>query len=149
MAKRILLVDDDRDSVKYLAAVLHNHGYESDHAYDGSEGLRKVKQVNPDLIVLDVMMPEKSGLLLCSELKRDEKYKHIPILMLTGVSKILQEMECPDGETADGPGDILLEALKKKIGELRQEGLVTPEMFVDKPVEPDALITKIRQLIGD
>jgi CheY-like chemotaxis protein len=148
MAKRILLVDDDRDSVKYLAAVLGNRGYETEHAYDGNEGLRKVQQINPDLIVLDVMMPEKSGLLLCSELKKDERYKHIPILMLTGVSKILEGLECPD-YGAESPHNALLEALKKKIRELRQEGLVTPEMFVDKPVEPDAFVTKVRQLIGD
>jgi len=148
MAKRILLVDDDPDAVAYLTAILNNHGYESDCAHDGNEGLRKVKQVDPDLIVLDVMMPEKSGLLLCSELKRDEEYKHIPILMLTGVSKVLDDMECPDGKTAHGPQDVMLEALKGKIRKLREEGVVTPEMFVDKPVEPDVFITKIRQLIG-
>lgn len=148
MTKKILLVDDDRDSVAYLATVLNNHGYESESAHDGNEGLRKVKQVAPDLIILDVMMPEKSGLLLCSELKRDEQYKHIPILMLTGVSKILADMESPDGAATDRPADTLLEALKKKIRQLRQEGLVTPEMFVDKPVDPDVLVAKVRQLIG-
>ena len=131
MTKKVLLIDDDRDSVKYLAAILSNHGYDSDHAYDGSEGLRKVKQVHPDLIVLDVMMPKKSGLLLCRELKTDERYKHIPILMLTGVSAILEEIESHEAESSEEPRDVLLEGLKKKVRALRQEGLITPEMFVD------------------
>ena len=148
MTKKVLLIDDDRDSVKYLAAILSNYGYDSDHAYDGSEGLRKVKQVHPDLIVLDVMMPEKSGLLLCRELKTDEQLKHIPILMLTGVSAVLEEIESHEAESSGEPRDVLLEGLKKKVRELRREGLITPEMFVDKPVDPDVFITKIRQLIG-
>ena len=148
MTKKVLLIDDDRDSVKYLAAILSNHGYDSDYAYDGSEGLRKVKQVHPDLIVLDVMMPKKSGLLLCRELKRDEQHKHIPILMLTGVGAVLEEMESHEAESPEEPRDVLLEGLKKKVRELRQEGLVTPEMFLDKPVEPDVFIAKIRRLIG-
>ena len=148
MAKRVLLVDDDPDSVKYLAAILHNHGYESVHAYDGNEGLRKVKQLAPDLIVLDVMMPKKSGLLLCSELKTDERYKHIPVLMLTGVSSILQGLESSDDNTDGSIDDVLLVALKKKIRGLREQGLISPEMFVDKPVDPDAFIAKVRQLIG-
>jgi len=148
MAKRVLLVDDDPDSVKYLAAILHNHGYESVHAYDGNEGLRKVKQLAPDLIVLDVMMPKKSGLLLCSELKTDERYKHIPVLMLTGVSSILQGLESSDDNTDGSIDDVLLAALKKKIRGLREQGLISPEMFVDKPVDPDAFIAKVRQLIG-
>ncbi len=93
MAKQVLVVDDDKNTVKYLSAVLSEHGYDPLAAYDGNEGLQKIKQANPDLIVLDVMMPKTSGFVLFKQLKKDERYEDIPILMLTGVSGILDELE--------------------------------------------------------
>jgi CheY-like chemotaxis protein len=148
VTKKVLLIDDDQDSVTYLSAVLSNHGYDAAQAYDGNEGLRKAEEDEPDLIVLDVMMPDKSGLLVCSELKRSERYRHIPILMLTGVRKVLEELENKEDEGSDAIHDTLLRALQKKIRELREEGLVTPDMFLDKPLEPDVFIAKVEQLIG-
>ena len=148
MTKQVLVVDDDQNTVKYLSVVLSEHGYDPVCAYDGNEGLQKIKQAAPDLIVLDVMMPKKSGFVLFKQLKTDEQYKDIPILMLTGVSGILDELESHKEETFEKPYDSLREALKKKIQEMRQEGLIRPEMFVDKPVDPDAFIAKVQQLIG-
>ncbi|MHC4695437.1 MAG: response regulator [Planctomycetota bacterium] len=148
MAKQVLVVDDDKNTVKYLSAVLSEHGYDPLAAYDGNEGLQKIKQTNPDLIVLDVMMPKKSGFVLFKQLKRDEQYRDIPVLMLTGVSGILEELEDHKEETFEKPYDSLREALKKTIRDLRQEGLVRPEMFMDKPVDADDFIAKVQQLIG-
>jgi two-component system alkaline phosphatase synthesis response regulator PhoP len=148
MAKRVLVVDDDQNTVKYLSVVLSDHGYDPVPAYDGSEGLEKVKQAKPDLIVLDVMMPKKTGFVLFKQLKEDERYREIPILMLTAVSGVLQELEDHKEEPFEKPFDSLREALKKKLREMREEGLVRPEMFVDKPVDPDSFVAKVRQLIG-
>jgi two-component system alkaline phosphatase synthesis response regulator PhoP len=148
MAKQILLVDDDRNAVKYLSAVLSDNGYEPVTACDGSEGLAKIEQATPDLIVLDVMMPKKSGFVLFKQLKEDKRYREIPILMLTGVSGVLQELEEHQEETFEKPYDSLRQALKEKIQEMREVGRVKPEMFVDKPVEPESFIAKVRQLIG-
>ena len=69
--------------------VLSDNGYDPILAYDGSEGLAKVKQSTPDLIVLDVMMPKKTGFVLFKQLKEDNRYRDIPILMLSGVSGVL------------------------------------------------------------
>jgi CheY-like chemotaxis protein len=148
MAKQVLVVDDDKNTVKYLSAVLSDHGYEPVPAYNGSEGLDKVKQAKPDLIVLDVMMPKKTGFVLFEQLKKDERYKKIPILMLTGVSGVLEKLDDHMEEIFEKSYDSLREALRKKIRELREEGLVRPEMFVDKPVDPDSFLAKVRQLIG-
>jgi CheY-like chemotaxis protein len=148
MAKQVLLVDDDRNTVKYLSEVLRDHGYDPVPARDGSEGLEKVKQAKPDLIVLDVMMPKKTGFVLFKQLKQDERYKEIPILMLTAVSGVLEELEEHKEETFERPYDSLREALKTKIREMREEGLVRPEMFVDKPVDADSFVARVRQLIG-
>ena len=148
MAKQVLIVDDDKNTVKYLSAVLSDHGYDPVTAYDGSEGLKKVEAAKPDLIVLDVMMPKKTGFVLFKQLKQDKRYEEIPVLMLTAVSGVLEELEDHKEETFERPYDSLREALKTKIQEMREEGLVRPDMFVDKPVEADSFIAKVRELIG-
>ena len=148
MGKQVLLVDDDQNAVKFLSVVLDEHGYDPVAAGDGHEGLQKLKQSKPDLIILDVMMPKKSGLTLFRQLKKDERFKDVPILMLTGVASILNAMENDKDGTSEGPCDSLREALKKAIRELREDGLIRPEMFVDKPIDPDVLIAKVQQLIG-
>jgi CheY-like chemotaxis protein len=148
MAKQVLIVDDDQNSVKFLSVVLSDHGYDPIAAYNGTEGLEKVRQAKPDLIVLDVMMPKRSGFVVFKELKRDEQCKDIPILMLTGVSEVLKEMESHKEDQEERPYEPLRESLKQMIQEMRQEGQVRPEMFVDKPVDPDAFIAKVRDLVG-
>jgi two-component system, OmpR family, alkaline phosphatase synthesis response regulator PhoP len=84
--KRILVIDDEPDFASIVQTNLKNEGFDVDVAYDGVEGLEKVKANPPDAIVLDVMMPEKDGYEVCSELKGDEKYQNIPIIMLTAVA---------------------------------------------------------------
>ncbi len=84
--KRILVVDDEPDFASIVQGNLEREGFEVDVAYDGVQGIEKVKANPPDAIVLDVMMPEKDGYQMCSELKADEQYADIPILLLTAVA---------------------------------------------------------------
>ena len=84
--KKILVVDDEPDFCEIVKGQLEKEGFDVELAYDGVEGLEKVKANPPDAIVLDVMMPEKDGYTVCSELKKDDKYPDIPILMLTAVA---------------------------------------------------------------
>lgn len=84
--KKILVVDDEPDFVAIVRKYLEKEGFEVDVAYDGVEGLNKVRQSPPDAIVLDVMMPEKDGYAVCQELKQSDQYKNIPIVLLTAVS---------------------------------------------------------------
>jgi len=83
---RILVVDDEPDFAEIVQANLEREGFEVEVAYNGVEGWQKVVANPPDAIVLDVMMPEKDGYKLCSELKRDEKYCGIPVVLLTAVA---------------------------------------------------------------
>lgn len=84
--KRILVVDDEPDFALLVQGNLQKEGFDVDVAYNGVEGLEKIKQNPPDAIVLDVMMPEKDGYEVCAELKKDERYADIAILMLTAVA---------------------------------------------------------------
>jgi len=84
--KSILVVDDEPDFASIVQKNLEKEGFNVETAYDGIEGIAKVKANPPDAIVLDVMMPEMDGYEMCSKLKADEQYANIPILMLTAVA---------------------------------------------------------------
>jgi len=85
---RILIVDDAVDAVELLKKRLRFEGYDTAEAYDGEEALKQVAEYNPDLIILDVMMPKLDGYEVCQRLKSNENTKYIPILMLTAKSEI-------------------------------------------------------------
>lgn len=84
--KRILVVDDEPDFASIVKENLEKEGFDVEVAYDGVEGIAKVKQNPPDAIVLDVMMPEKDGYEMCAELKGDAAFADIPIVLLTAVA---------------------------------------------------------------
>ena len=87
MSKKVLIVDDEEDIVETIKFVLEAQGYDCLCAYDGESGLKKAKEKNPDLMVLDVMMPNINGFKISRLLKFDAKYKDIPIIMLTARSQ--------------------------------------------------------------
>lgn len=126
MPKKILIVDDDPDLVEAVTMILESKKYEVVAAYGGAEGLNKAKAEKPDLIVLDVMMPDKDGYAVCKELKADPNVSHIPILLLTAVvSKI------PTTRYT------------------QQMGLETEaDDYLDKPVEPRVLVDRIEALLS-
>jgi two-component system alkaline phosphatase synthesis response regulator PhoP len=84
--KRILVVDDEPDFCAIVQGQLEKEGFAVELAYDGVQGLEKVQANPPDAIVLDVMMPEMDGYEMCNNLKSDEKYVDIPIILLTAVA---------------------------------------------------------------
>jgi two-component system alkaline phosphatase synthesis response regulator PhoP len=84
--KRILVVDDEADFCSIVQCNLEREGFEVEVAYDGVQGLEKVAANPPDAIVLDVIMPEKDGYAVCKELKGNQKYADIPIVMLTAAA---------------------------------------------------------------
>ena len=134
MPKKILIVDDDPDVVLFLSTALEDHGYSTIEARNGLEGLEKAKSKHPDLILLDLMMPHKSGIALLSDLKKDDALKEIPVIMVTGVS----------GETG-----IDLEAFFKKgaTGD-PERNVLKPEGYIEKPVDPQKLLNMIQEVLS-
>lgn len=149
MPKRVLVVDDEENTRRFLSVALEANGYEAVTAEDGDDGYTKVQESKPDLILLDVMMPKKTGFVLFKQLRRQEEYRDIPVIMLTAVAEALEEDEThAEGETFERPFDSLRESLRKAIVKMREEGLVKPEMFIDKPIDPERLIDEVKKLIG-
>ena len=85
--KLVLVVDDDPDLVEAISMKLESKDYRVSKAYDGIEAWDKIQEERPDLIILDVMMPRKNGYELCRELKKDDKYKDIIVVLLTAVAE--------------------------------------------------------------
>lgn len=122
MSKKILIADDEVDIVETLKFMLEVEGFDCQVAYDGEEALNLAKSVNPDLMILDVMMPKINGYKVCRLLKFDAKYKDIPILMVTARS---QEED-------------------KMIGE--ETGA---DEYITKPFEIEEVVAKVKKYLGE
>jgi DNA-binding response OmpR family regulator len=147
--KRVLVVDDDENTRRFLSVALEENGFEAVTAEDGDDGLKKVMASPPDLILLDVMMPKKTGFSLFKQLRRKDEYKDIPVIMLTGVAGVLEEdVAAADGDTMESPFDSLRDSLRTAIIKMREEGVVKPERFIDKPIDPEELIDAVNEIIG-
>jgi len=85
---RILIVDDAEDTVELLRKRFRAEGYDTSEAFNGEQALNMVPEYEPDLIVLDIMMPKIDGYEVCQRLKADEKTKYIPVLMLTAKGEV-------------------------------------------------------------
>jgi DNA-binding response OmpR family regulator len=84
--KKILIVDDEHDAIEFVKAVLDDANFEFIDADNGKSGIHEAIKELPDLIILDVMMPEMDGFSVFNELRKQDKTKNIPIIMLTGVA---------------------------------------------------------------
>jgi two-component system alkaline phosphatase synthesis response regulator PhoP len=124
--RRILLIDDDRDFVEATCAVLESVPYDVDVAYGGDEGLLKVRQVQPDLILLDILMPTKDGFQVYEVLKKDPDLARIPVVMLTSLPDV---------------------GLKSPLG---QKGVtLKAEDYIEKPVKPAELLKRLKKLLPE
>lgn len=125
---RILIIDDDPDITEAMTVVLENKGYEVRVASDSDEGMQRLQEARPDLMILDVMMrTSQEGFEFSREIKHNAQFKDIPILMLTAV----KEKKGLDFKSAAGDEDWL-----------------PVEAFLDKPVKPDILIDKVQDLLS-
>lgn len=120
--KRILVVEDELELVKAIQIRLEQAGYEALFAYDGQEGLEKARKEKPDLILLDLMLPKIDGYKVCRMLKFDEKYKKIPIIMLTARAQESDE----------------------------KLGLETgADTYITKPFQHEVVLAKIKELLKE
>ena len=119
--KKILVVEDEKDMAYAVTLQLEAKGYEVIAASDGKEGLDKARTQNPDLILLDLMLPKIDGYKVCRMLKFDSKYKNIPIIIFTARAQ--------DSDKKTG----------KEVG---------ADAYMTKPFEPSALLDKIRELLA-
>lgn len=85
--KKILIVDDEMDMRIFISALMETSGYKAVATRDGKDGILKARDIIPDLIILDVMMPGEGGVQMYRQLKTDKTLKDIPVIMLSAVAK--------------------------------------------------------------
>ena len=128
--KKILIVDDEDDILEYLSTLFQDNGYKTITARDGEEGLELVKKENPDLVTLDITMPEKSGVRFYRDVKEDAKLQKIPVIIITGVTGWGND---PDG-------------FQKFISSRKQ--VPPPEGFMSKPIDREKLLEMVAKAMS-
>jgi len=128
--KKILVVDDEPHVVTYLETLLQDNGYETVSASNGKEGMEKVKEDRPDLVCLDISMPEESGIRFYRNVKEDSELSVIPVVIVTAVT----------GEGGDP------EPFKRFISTRKQ--VPPPEAFLSKPIDKQEFLDTIAKLLS-
>ena len=128
--KKVLIVDDELDVRIYVRTLFETSGYAPIVTRNGKEGLEKAKELSPDLIILDVMMPEAGGVTMYRELKTDQELKDIPVIMLTGV-----------GEKSFSH---YLKMLNIKV----KDPIPHPDAHMEKPLDHEKLLELAKKIIG-
>ena len=124
--EKILVVEDYPGDQKMISMALERENYEVITAMDGKEGIAKARNEKPDLIIMDVMLPEEDGLDACKELKADPQYAHIPIVIHTSIQ--------------DSP--IILREIQKVTNS------PFADAYIDKPCDPDELIAVVKKCLS-
>ncbi len=143
MSGKILVVDDEPDSVSFLESVLEENGYDYVSANDGVEGLNLARKEKPILILLDLIMPEKGGIMMFRELKADPEMRKIPVIVVSGIAKVTG-VDFKDFviKQPDKDGSEYVETA----GESKY---TKPDAFMDKPIKPDELVAKIKEILKE
>ena len=127
--KTILIVDDELDVRIYVATLFETSGYTPITTRNGIEGLQKARELAPDLIILDVMMPNAGGVAMYRDLKADQHLKNIPVIMLTAVGKKSFSHYL-------------------KMLDLKVKGTIPrPDAYMEKPLDHEKLLELARTLL--
>jgi CheY-like chemotaxis protein len=128
--KYVLIVEDEPDFAAMLQSILRNAGYTAATAHNSEDALSQVRRTKPDVITLDMQMPRESGAMLYRKLKRDEKLRDIPVVVVTGVTRDDQDMKT------------LVRSL------LEPDNVPHPEAYLEKPVDGPSLLKTIEEALS-
>ena len=130
MGKKVLIIDDEDDARAFCSSVVLNSGYEPLIAMNGEEGMKKVREEKPDLVILDIMMPKASGIRMYHELKTNPQFRDIPVIVLSAIAQktFLRSQRALD-EFADSP-------------------VPEPEAYIEKPAEPEEMQAMVKKFIS-
>ena len=145
--KEVLIVDDSEESVVFLSEILEEHGYPYRVARNGREAMKAIRERRPDLVFLDVMMPQKGGIAVFQEMKRDPELGKVPIFIITGASEATG-VDIMTGE--EKPKESYADDFTRRYGFNVHEQLkvLTPDALIEKPIDPKMIGEKIKEVLG-
>ncbi|MBU0983849.1 MAG: response regulator [candidate division Zixibacteria bacterium] len=123
MPKKILIIDDEEDMRVYLETMFRKAGYETRTAVNGQDALEQIRDYAPDLITLDILMPQKSGLSCFEALREHKTTGTVPIMIVSGVTGHSEFFD--------------------------QTALGGPTVFLEKPIKPDVVLSRSKELLGE
>ena len=129
MAKKVLVVDDELDMRIFVSTLLETSGYKPLTAVDGKEGMLVARREKPSAVILDVMMPNESGIGMYRELKNDPELKDVPVIMVSALSKKTFYHS------------------QKVLDEYKGENVPEPSAYIEKPPEPDELLEAVQDCL--
>lgn len=130
MGKKVLIIDDEDDARAFCSSVVVKSGYEPLIAMNGEEGIRKVREEKPDLVILDIMMPKESGIRMYRELKTDPQLRDIPVIVLSAIAqKTFLRSQSALAEFGGAP-------------------VPEPEAYIEKPAEPEEMEAMVKKFIS-
>jgi len=124
MAKKVLIIEDEEDPRVYLETLMKENGFEVESAPDGIKGFGKAKEFKPDVILLDILMPEETGVKCYRDLRKDSGLHNIPVIICSGATQY------------------------KPLFDLDRNALPKPFGFIDKPIDREVLLAKIKEALG-
>jgi CheY-like chemotaxis protein len=126
-SKSVLIIDDEPAMTTYLSTLLEDHGFVARVANDPQEGMERLQEARPDVILLDLLMPQKSGVLLFQRIARDDRFRGIPIIILTGIR------------------EHFVEDFREFFTTLK---LQRPFAYLEKPVDPLQLVRVVKDSLA-
>jgi twitching motility two-component system response regulator PilH len=129
MGKRILIVEDEDDIIEFVSAALEENGYAPVVARNGEEAMEMIRQSRPDLVIMDILMPQQSGIKMYRELKSADSLKDIPVIVYSGVAKRT--------------------FLRTQAARAEMEGQRVPEpdAYIEKPAKPEHLVSVVKKIL--
>lgn len=124
-----MIVDDETDIQEYLMAALEDIGYDTCTVKDINDILGSIYQENPHLIILDIMMPDRSGLSIYKEIQLSDEFKTIPIILISGLSS---------------KDEFIAKVLHDK---KKSDKITVPDIFIEKPIQLEKLEKQISNLL--
>ena len=124
--RNALVIDDEPDSARYIASILEENGWSVRTANSAEDGERLLREATPDLLLLDLVMPGRTGIQFFSRLRRDEETRELPLIMVTGIR---EQLNIDWRETVS--------KLKVRV----------PDGFIEKPVDPAQLIRLVEEVM--
>ena len=129
MEKRILIVEDEDDIIEFVSAALEENGFATDAARNGEEAMERIRQSRPDLIIMDILMPQQSGIKMYRDLKFSDSLKDIPVIVYSGVAKRTF---------------LRTQAARSERG---GRSVPEPDAYIEKPAKPEDLVSVVKKIL--
>jgi CheY-like chemotaxis protein len=146
--EKILIVEDSEENILFISQILEDNGYSYVVARNGNEALAAMEESRPVLVLLDIMMPRKSGAVVLNRMKKTPELQDVPVIVVTGTGQVtgVNMSTGEEQEKEEGSEDHFQRAFGQ---ELREKIFnLEPDDFVEKPIDPQVLADKIKNLIS-